>query len=360
MRHAGPGLQPRGDPLRGLGLRPRSRHQRRPGLHRLPAPQAGAARLPGADRDRALGGLPAARSADESAPGPARTARPAGALDRGDRGRRLRASSSSPCARRWRTSRAVIRHEEVHGASEPGASQARARRGLDDLADRGRPVRCREDLPPGRRRRPWSPRCWPATCSRRGPPRRCAASPPPPPRSTPATSRPRLESSRADGGRAADPRRGLQPHARPPRRRLRPPAPVRLRRLARAAQPADRDPRPARSAGPRADTRAPPRCGGSRRSTDARWAGSNDWSRSCWRWRASTRGSARRCGEVEADPFLRELADGSPERRRARRAAAGHDRARPRPDRPGGPQPARQRTPPRRARGRVVALRDAK
>ena len=38
------------------------RYQRRPGLYRLPAPQACPARLPGADRDRALGRLPAGRA----------------------------------------------------------------------------------------------------------------------------------------------------------------------------------------------------------------------------------------------------------------------------------------------------------
>ncbi len=45
----------RGDPRERLGLRARSEHERRRRLHRLPAPQAGQARPPGADLDDPLG-----------------------------------------------------------------------------------------------------------------------------------------------------------------------------------------------------------------------------------------------------------------------------------------------------------------
>ena len=126
-----PGLHPRGDPRRGLGLRARPRHQRRPGLRRLPAPQARPARLAGADRDRALGRLPARASADEARLGAARPARQAGALDRRRSSWSPSPSSSSPCGRRWRTSRRVIKREEAREHSEPGRarpSRARARR----------------------------------------------------------------------------------------------------------------------------------------------------------------------------------------------------------------------------------------
>ena len=68
-----PGALARADPQRRLGLRPRPGHEHRRGLRRLPAPQARAARPARADRDRALGRLPAAGAADA----------PARACDRG-------------------------------------------------------------------------------------------------------------------------------------------------------------------------------------------------------------------------------------------------------------------------------------
>src|SRR5262249_26563467 len=42
----------------GLGFRPRSGDERRPGLRRVPPPQAGLERVPGSDRDHQVGRLP--------------------------------------------------------------------------------------------------------------------------------------------------------------------------------------------------------------------------------------------------------------------------------------------------------------
>ena len=91
-------------------------------------------------------------------------------------------------------------------------------------------------------------------------------------RRRPAPSTPGIYPPDARGrrrrGRAA--RRVVQPHARPAGGRVRPTACVRLRRVARAAHSADRDPRPDRGPGPLADPtarRSPrPRRGSSRRS----------------------------------------------------------------------------------------------
>ena len=105
MRHAGPGLHARGDPRRGLGLRPRPRHERRPGLRRVPAPQARPARVAGADRDGALGRLPARASRMRRAWARLGLRGQARALDRGDRRRSPSRSSSSPSRRDGRTSR---------------------------------------------------------------------------------------------------------------------------------------------------------------------------------------------------------------------------------------------------------------
>ena len=196
-----PGLHPRGDPLRGLGLRPRPRHQRRPGLHRLPAAQARPARLPGADRDRALGRLPTEGAAGEGAWGRL-------GLRGGWRSRSGR-SSSLAFAFVFVAVRAEMAHESSVINREEGREararprRPRARRGPGDLADRRRPVRRRKDASCSPAGRPWSPPCSPATCSRRAPPPRCGDSPPPPPRSTPATSPHGSTSSPRDAGSCA-------------------------------------------------------------------------------------------------------------------------------------------------------------
>ena len=179
------GLHPRGDPLRGLGLRPRSRHQRGPGLRRLPAAQARPAGIAGTDRDRALGGIPAERAGDEDALGEARPARQAGALDRGDRRRRLRgrvrrsAGGDGPRVERDQA-RGVAGAERTRRTRRAGRGLGRSRRSRTPSPTSKRPS-CSPVV------RPWSPPCWPAICSRPARPPRCGGSPPPPPRSMPAT-----------------------------------------------------------------------------------------------------------------------------------------------------------------------------
>ena len=252
----GPGLHPRGDPLRGLGIRPRPRHQRRPGLRRLPAPQARPARLAGADRDRALGRLPTAGSGE---------ARLAGLGLRGRLALSIGAIVDVAFAVVFVAVQAEMAHEsnviKREEAKRDATPQDRGEPGerLLDLADRGRPVRRREDLPrwsAGRRLVAALLAGYLLAARTASPLRRFAATAA---EVDAGDLDPAARSRARRGGRAAHPRRGLQPHARPPRRRLRPAAAVRLRRLARAAQPADRDPRPARGAGPRGE---PERRGG--------------------------------------------------------------------------------------------------
>ena len=126
---------------------------------------------------------------------------------------------------------------------------------------------------------------------------------------------------------------------------------VRLRRLARAAQPADRDPRPARGARPRARARAPRRCGGSRRVAMTEMGRVERLVEDLLALARLDEGVGPALERDRGRP-----ASCASLRRRRRRPSrpASWPRAalrrRPRPDRPGRPQPARQRPAPRRAR----------